>query len=331
MPSNSHRKSHGTMNEVDTTNKTMESPLPHIAVSTNVFKQHVLYAFLVPGLIQNHIRTQAHEDESKRLPEILKQWQAIQPQVSDIQQREAGLPDTIEVTPIPEAYQAQLSEFAKDPMFIRTFSNFTNSFQVVDADKLVIPQRIVNLDYVDELVKSVSHPPTFDELLSMCIFPNRPIAPIQHLELFPNPVHVFSSPNTDLRLLGSYIKHLTPDDLEYAQMGGQPAAAIITFVGYGAPSINAYRIGKRIILSNGHHRVYALRSLGVTHIPMVIQEVTDPSTLPQEFANVYLIQNPRPSLLKDFFHKDFVLAVNVPKRIKTVKVIVQADQHDIPI
>ncbi len=311
-----------------------ENPLPNIAVSTNVFKQHFLYAFSSPGEIQNYIRTQAHEDENKRLPEILKNWQTIQPQVLRVLQSEAGLAETIGVKPIPDEYQAQLSEFAKDPLFEQTFSSFPMSFQLVEADKLIFPQRIVNLDYVRELREAVSQPPSFAELLDMCVSPNRPIAPIQHLELFPNPVHVFSSPNTDLRNLGSRMKHLTPDDLKYAQ-GGQPAAAIITFVGYGVASINAYHVGKRIILGNGHHRVHALRSMGVTHLPIVIQEISDPSTqFPQVLAGIpsaYLLQHPRPTLLKDFFNEDFVLTLDIPKRIKTVTVGVQAQEHDVPV
>ena len=312
----------------------MESSVPNIAFSTNVYKQHHLYAYSSQGEIQNHVRTQAHEDESRRLPEILRNWIAIQPEVLMIQQAEAGLAETIEIQPIPDEYQARLSEFAKDPMFSKTFSNFPSSFHLVEVDKLVVPQRTVNLDYVGELRTTVSDSPTFEEMLDMCVSPNRPIAPIQHLELFPNPVHVFSSPNADLRYLGSRMKHLTPDDLAYAQ-GGQPAAAIITFIGYGVASINAFRVGNRLVLSNGHHRVYALRSLGVTHIPMVIQEVSDSSSqFPQELVGIpsgYLLQHPRPALLKDFFHEDFVLTLDIPKRVKTVTVVVQANQHDIPI
>jgi len=186
----------GKMDNMDT----IESSLTNIAVSTNVFKQLFLYAYSTPGEIQNYIRTQAHEDESKRLPEILKNWETIQPEVLRVQQSEAGLADTIDVQPIPDEYQAQLSEFAKDPLFAKTFSNFPISFHLVETDKLVLPQRMVNLDYVEELCNAVSHPPSFDELLNMCVSPHRQIAPIQHLELFPEPIHVFSSPNThDLR------------------------------------------------------------------------------------------------------------------------------------
>src|SRR5260370_1710071 len=258
-----------------------ENPLPNIAVSTNVFKQHFLYAFSSPGEIQNYIRTQAHEDENKRLPEIVKNWQTVQPQVLRVLQTEAGLAETIGVKPIPDEYQAQLSEFAKDPLFEQTFSSLPMSFQLVEADKLIFPQRIVNLDYVRELREAVSQPPSFAELLDMCVSPNRPIAPIQHLELFPNPVHVFSSPNTDLRNLGSRMKHLTPDDLKYAQ-GGQPAAAIITFVGYGVASINAYHVGKRFILGIGHIIDNPLSSLVFLLFPIQFKKLSTPTpTLPK--------------------------------------------------
>src|SRR5438093_6269421 len=110
------------------------------------------------------------------------------------------------------------------------------------------------------------------DLIEACLSPKRTMDPIQHLEIAPN-THVFSSPNSDIRFLGAFVKDLTSNDLEWAVMGGLPAAAIIAFVGYGGAPVNVLRVGNRVVLNNGFHRVVALRSLGVEMIPAAVQHI----------------------------------------------------------
>jgi len=157
--------------------------------------------------------------------------------------------------------------------------------------------------------------------------------PIQHLEVGPN-THVFSSPNSDLRFLGSFVKDLAPEDMKFAIGGGLPAAAIITFVGYGSAPINAFKVGNRIVLNNGFHRAYALRSLGVTEIPVLIQDIRNVQLeFPPAIAGLpreYLLQAPRPALVKDFFELDYAITLRVQERIRLVTVGVNSGQHDVP-
>src|SRR2546422_1783424 len=89
----------------------------------------------------------------------------------------------------------------------------------------------------DRLLERYPKQPSMDDLIQICLSPKRAMDPIQHLEVAPN-THVFSSPNSDIRFLGAFVKDLTPDDLEWAVAGGLPAAAIIAFVGYGGAPVN---------------------------------------------------------------------------------------------
>lgn len=162
---------------------------------------------------------------------------------------------------------------------------------------------------------------------------SREMDPIQHLEVAPS-THIFSSPNSDVRFLGAFAKQLTADDLNYAVLGGLPAAAIIAFVGYGGSPINVFRVGSRVILNNGFHRVFALRRLGVTEIPVVVQNVRNAQLefpavvlgLPRE----YLLTHRRPVLVKDFFEPDFALTLRARERIKTVLVAINSNAPDVP-
>ena len=155
----------------------------------------------------------------------------------------------------------------------------------------------------------------------------------QHLEIGPS-THVFSSPNSDIRFLGAFVKALEDRDLEYAAMGGLPAAAVIAFVGYGGAPINAFQANGRIILNNGFHRVFALRSLGVDRIPIVLQAVRNPQLeMPPHVAGLpreYLLGHPRPVLLKDFFEEGLAVTLKVKERMKVVTLAIGLNQYDVP-
>jgi hypothetical protein len=205
---------------------------------------------------------------------------------------------------------------------------------LVEIDKLVAAQRAVNLEYVDQLRADFKSDLSFDALTKICLSSDRKVAPIQHLELGQN-VHAFSSPSSDLRFLGSFlIENLTPDLMMYAQGGGSPAAAVISLIGYGAYPINVLKVGPRVVLNNGFHRVYALRSLGIRQIPVLIQKADNwQLEFPATVASVqreYLLGHPRPVLMKDFFEHDFTATIRVRNRLKLVTVQSNVGQHDVP-
>jgi hypothetical protein len=205
---------------------------------------------------------------------------------------------------------------------------------VVEIDKLVAAQRTVNLEYVDQLREEFKEDLSFDGLATICLSSDRKVTPIQHLELGQN-IHAFSSPSSDLRFLGSFlIDNLAPELLTYAQGGGSPAAAVISFIGYGAYPINVLKTGPRIVLNNGFHRVYALRSLGVVKIPVLIQRADNwQLEFPGQVGGIprdYLLGQARPVLMKDFFVDDLTATIRVKNRMKLVTIGSNVGQHDVP-
>jgi len=314
----------------DNAPETAETP---VALGTHFFQQRYLYAFATQAEVSQHIRTQAIPDEAVRAPQILAAWAQLQPRVASLVADEAGLPDTIQVEGVPNAFEAQLQEYATDPLFQRTFSGLPIKFAVVEIDKLVAGQRTVHLDYAERLRRALPAALTIRDLLRMCVSPHRDMDPIQHLEVAPN-VHVFSSPNSDIRFLGSFVKKIVPADLDSAIMGGLPAAAVISFVGYGGASVNVIRAANRVVLNNGFHRVYALRAAGITHIPVVMQMSQNPALdFPPQVAGLpreYLLGASRPVLMKDFFEPDFTITLRIRDRIKMVTLGVSLGQHEVP-
>ena len=312
----------------------MSSYIPDIPVATHSFRQQYLLAFATQAEVHHHIRTQALQEEVVRLPELMRTRDQLQSKVAGLLNQEAGVAEKIRVSKIPDVYDSKLKAFAADPLFQKTFSNYPISFALVEIDKLVAAQRTVNLDYVERLIKSYPKSPNLEDLLNICVSPKRKMDPIQHLEVLPNN-HVFSSPNSDIRFLGAFVKHLTAEDLEYAVAGGLPAAAIIAFIGYGGAPVNILQAGNRLVLNNGFHRVYALRSLGVTDIPVVVQHVQNLELeFPPQVAGLpkeYLLKVPRPVLIGDFFIPGFTITLKVRERIKQVTIAIGLSQHEVPI
>lgn len=173
-----------------------------------------------------------------------------------------------------------------------------------------------------------------DDLIDICISPqqNTPeIKVIGQTNQFS-----FSSPSADFRFLGGFMKeNLSEEDLRQCKVGGMPEKAIMLFVGYGGGAINVLRVGNRLILNNGFHRVYALRQKNITEIPVVIQNIGNPNLdLPQitpGIPNGYFLQTPRPIVTKDFFNSDLVETLEVKDTITNVRVNWNSDGSFVPV
>jgi hypothetical protein len=238
------------------------------------------------------------------------------------------------VVPVPPEHAGTVATLTDHPMYRRTFSGLPWEVGLVELDSLVAGQRAVNLDYADSLVALYQSMTTFDDVARVSIAHERQMDAVQHLEVAPS-VHTFSSPNGDLRFLGAFLKReLQPSDLDAAELGGIPVAAVIAFVGYGGSPINVFRVGGRTVLNNGFHRLYALRRIGFAYIPAVVQTVMTPQLeMPPQIADLpreVLLGSPRPPLLKDFFEPGFTTRLKVTERLKSVTVAVNAQQMPIP-
>jgi hypothetical protein len=316
-----------------TTSDTLANCLPEISVGTTYFRQHYLFAFATQGELLHHIRTQTLQEEVDRLEEIHSLWLDKQGAVQMLAHTESGIAERCSMTELPSSLSRRVNEISSHQLIRKTFQGVPFSFSLVDTDRLIAAQRCINLDYALRLQNAYKEDTSLEALVEICLSPNRYVPPIQHLEVGNN-VHVFSSENLDIRFLGAFAKTLTPEDLQFAELGGMPAAAIIAFIGYGSSPVNVLQVGNRLVLNNGFHRVFALRSLGVTKIPVLVQHISNwqlefPGSvagLPRE----YLLGSPRPVLIKDFHNDNFCVTLRAKQRIKSVMLQLAASQIDIP-
>ncbi len=91
-----------------------------------------------------------------------------------------------------------------------------------------------------------------------------------------------------------------------------------------------------MILNNGSHRAYALRRLGVSHVPCIVQhvpsrealDVVAPAALRRD-PDGYLRQ-PRPPMLKDYLDARLHKVLPVRRSIRQVTIRVNVEANSLP-
>ena len=102
-------------------------------------------------------------------------------------------------------------------------------------------------------------------------------------------------------------------------------------VGFTTNVLNVVRYGSRMVLNNGYHRAFALRQLGVTHAPCLIQVCAHwedvglvGSREMVDNAQVYF-SSARPPLLKDYANPELVRAFAAKQMRKEIRLSFEAD------
>jgi hypothetical protein len=259
-------------------------------------------------------------DDRKR--EIKANWREAAEHFQTLVTGEGGLPDTVLARSLPAEAKEFIEGLQNSAAFKETFANYPVSFEAVEIDNIVASQRTVHVDFADQ-VKGKCDVHSAPSLLNFCLHTGQDDTPLTSGRTAPN-AFTFTSANPSLRFLDAFEQPYDPAMTKGFYPAGQPVRAITLLLGYGSSTINVYRVGKRLILNNGFHRLYALRSLGVLYAPVVVQQVTHPELeLPPSIADLprdYLVTAPRPGLMKDFFDGKLVCEIRQQNFLKSLQV-----------
>lgn len=138
----------------------------------------------------------------------------------------------------------------------------------------------------------------------------------------------------DFRFLDAQI--VDPTRILNLEAAGRPAEVLALTVGFGANFLSVIHAENRLVLTNGSHRAYALRDLGITEVPCLIERVTRRDEL--ELVGVAeLTSNPdrfltasRPPMLKDYFDPMLRKIIDVRKKNRVVTVQFGFSTGDVP-
>jgi hypothetical protein len=281
-----------------------------------------------------YIATQTVEGQSIPQGALANVWRSANDRILQLERDESGWADSPTVDLLTKELNALRDKVLADPIVQRTFAVVPFEIGIVELDRMVVYQKHINLTYVNELKQLLGATPTDEEAFAFCLPVDRRYDPQVHVGRIGPNAWSFSSPSTDLRMLDFVL--VDPSAISGLEMTGAAVAVAGVAVGYGSNYLSALRVENRLILNNGSHRAYTLRSLGVTHAPCLIQNITRPEELEliatvdvQERSELFL-KHPRPPVLRDYFDDDLRMVVHVPRKNRQIRIAVQVEQLDVP-
>lgn len=269
--------------------------------------------------VTDFVRDKCIKNEQEKIDEILESWQDANDFLHKLETDESEAANNNNTFDL----NSDLIKQIEQTQFInRSSSKPPKEFKWVEIDTLIAVQRKIFLDHVDKLDKIIPKKLSEEQLIKICLAPQKLISPPELLRV-DKTTFSFKSPTNDFRFLGGYLKRqITPDDIQLTNVRGFPTHVITLFVGYPSGLIKVSSANGRLILRNGYHRVYLLKKRGIKKIPVLVTfyenfESEFPSEL-HELEKDYVLNHPRPTLMRDFFNEKLT---RVFKRKKTDKVV----------
>ena len=264
---------------------------------------------------------------------LTDEWLAAKKEASLLEEAEAGVANNPRIQKMGPEYEPLLIEFLKDPLVRHGFNTVPTEVAIIELDSLIVYQHHIDLTFVRDLIAKLGPVLSKERIFRTCLPYDHPEPPVKWSRVGRNRF-VFVSPSNDLRFLGAMPmkpKHIT----DYPPPGAL-ACVIGLGVGFGSNFLNAIYTENRLILNNGSHRAYALREMGYTHVPCIVQHVSSRDELELIAASAiwddpdYYLKHPRPSMFKDYFNPKLHKVMPVHRRVRQITVRFEVEESYMP-
>jgi hypothetical protein len=279
-----------------------------------------------PRQLSAHLRFIEESAPAGALPspaELADFWRAAAAVYRRLEVSESGAADDPGIHALPRSIELHVAKLMEQPVFRHTFDTVPVAFGMVELDKLIVSQYSLTRSVVERLRARHASPPTPKQLAEICL----PILPRDddcRLAYRDEGEFVFVSGAHDMRFLGATL--VDPADIKGLTVQGHCRAVVALSLGFSTNVLNVVRFGNRVVLNNGHHRAHALRAMGLTHVPCVIQVCASHEELHQaasseicDNSDLYY-ESPRPPLLRDFDRPDLACALASTRLQRQVRV-----------
>lgn len=239
--------------------------------------------------------------------ELADLWRQAAKAFEALQITEASIADTPQVKPLSGALQSHVKKLAKLAHFQDSFSTVPVAFGMVELDKLVVFQQHIMGSTVSKMTNTLVQPLSDLALAELCL-PLTPSNSDFKVALEEDGRIIFISDTHDARFQGAQL--VKPSDVRGLKVNGHSQAVVALSIGFTTNVLNVVRYGSRMVLNNGYHRAFALRQMGVTHAPCLIQVCTHWEDVGMVGSSEMMNNGPvyfsaaRPPLLKDYANPD---------------------------
>ena len=264
---------------------------------------------------------------------LTDEWRAANDYYHELEQSEAGIADKVQCRELDAELASMAAEVMADPRYRHAFDTIPTSFGMVELDRLVIFQPHVTSQQVQALKAQLGPAPDPAAVFRFC-FPLGRYEPPVRIRQAGERRYLFTSASSDFRFHEGVV--LRPEQVRDYGTFGSIGGILGLVVGFGPNFLSAVRSNNRLILHNGYHRAYALRELGITHAPCIIETVTRRDEL-DVVAKDDVCENPafylkaaRPPLLKDFFDEKIRKVLRIEKSIRVIEVSYEVREFELP-
>jgi hypothetical protein len=264
---------------------------------------------------------------------LADEWRSANDYYYELEVSEAGIADQVECRELDDLLQPLAEQVMAAPWFQRAFDTLPITLAMVELDRLVVFQPNVTREFVGELKARLGAGPDPKRLFRFCIPLERPEPPVKVQRLGSRRYQV-SSESADFRFLEAAV--FQADQISGYTPHGRIGAVIGGVIGFGSNFLNGIRDeNKRIMLNNGYHRAVALRELGITHAPCIIQEISRRDELAVAAGSTvnrtpfYYFGKKRPPLLKDFFDPRICKILPVRRMRRVIEIEIEVRKFDL--
>lgn len=265
--------------------------------------------------------------------ELVDAWRTANDHYGELENTEAGIADRVGIVDLQPALAPLARAVMADPRYRRTFDALPTRIAMVELDRLIVSQPCVSLHHIEAQKARLGTKPKPKDLFRFCLPLDRAEAPVQMRKLGARR-YIFWSESADFRFQEAAV--FRPDQIKGFDPYGAVGGIIGLMVGYDSNFLNVIQSDSRLVLHDGHHRAYALRDLGVTHVPCIIQTVSRLDEL-KLVAGRAVLDDPafyfgakRPPLLKDFFDPKIRKVFPVKRTASVVEVSFEVREYVAP-
>lgn len=254
---------------------------------------------------------------------LIGAWRAATEYYQTLEKDQAGLANQGTHRPLDPLFAGLAAEVAAHSHYARAFNSLPTGFEMVELDKLIVYQQHVTHSHVQRQMAQLGAAPDAPTQFHFCLPLEAPAAPVQ-IQRLDARRYLFRSRSLDLRFHEALM--LGDAQIQDVQHWGALAGLLGIKVGFGANLLNAIRVGNRVLLNNGYHRACALRALGVTHAPCIVQTasfadelaVTTKTRVADDPG--FYFESARPPMLMDFFDPRLRMLIPTRKREKRIEI-----------
>ena len=281
----------------------------------------LLAGFMTEDGAIDYVKRQGVQLTEKELEDTRKRVREARSHVGKLPSRRDLKPG---IQPIPQSMQEHLASLELEPTFKEhTQGSLDSRFALVEVGKLVAFQTILNVEYLDSLMKQVPKPSDSEETLKFCLPSRKEKGTERILNNFNPDTNTFSviTDNLDFRIVGN--------------VQGEDSQTGRRFLGFafggGLRQMSVAQYQDRFILKNGYHRACALEQAGHRFIPVLIVKVPSFELTGANrpgFFPVDVVTGDKPPTMSDFLGPS---AIEVRRLKLKLIVSIHAEVQAIPV